>query len=299
MCGPSLEVKDGVKTTDMLQNPEIIEAAIKQYNTDSTGPLSQGGGYTFAYTPLCNFLNTTTPEDVTSLLDTHLTPSSNSSYQHTNPLARDSQTSFARSILTSPTHTSATTLFIQNQFHPGKNLSSAEFALSEPGSYVSLITQLAHPFSRGSVHIASSNPHDHPRIQPNYLSHPLDAEVFARHLLQLHELSKLSPLSDFLKPAGRTLPSNEAWPPKSIEEAKDFARKNSTSNYHPSGTCAMMKQEMGGVVDARLRVYGTKNLRVVDASIFPIEPRGNILTSVYAAAEKGAEMIAKDLGETR
>ena len=51
---------------------------------------------------------------------------------------------------------------------------------------------------------------------------------------------------------------------------------------------------MNGVVDSRLKVYGTKNLRVVDASIFPMETLGNIQATVYAAAEKAADFIKED-----
>lgn len=53
----------------------------------------------------------------------------------------------------------------------------------------------------------------------------------------------------------------------------------------------MMPREVGGVVDSELRVYGTKNLRVVDASVFPLIPRGNIQSSVYAVAEKAADIL--------
>jgi choline dehydrogenase-like flavoprotein len=57
----------------------------------------------------------------------------------------------------------------------------------------------------------------------------------------------------------------------------------------------MMREDPGGVVNSRLRVYGTRNVRVVDASVVPIIPRGNIITSVYALAEKAADMIKEDL----
>jgi len=48
----------------------------------------------------------------------------------------------------------------------------------------------------------------------------------------------------------------------------------------------MLPKEKGGVVSERLAVHGTKNLRVVDVSIFPIITRGNPINSVYAVAEK-------------
>ena len=61
----------------------------------------------------------------------------------------------------------------------------------------------------------------------------------------------------------------------------------------------MMPEEMGGVVDDKLRVYGTQNVRVVDASIMPIIPRGNIITTVYATAEKASDIISKELSIKR
>ena len=57
----------------------------------------------------------------------------------------------------------------------------------------------------------------------------------------------------------------------------------------------MMPETLGGVVNDQLVVYGTKNLRVVDASIIPLIPRGNIQSSVYAVAEKAADLIKRDL----
>jgi choline dehydrogenase-like flavoprotein len=53
----------------------------------------------------------------------------------------------------------------------------------------------------------------------------------------------------------------------------------------------MLPREMGGVVDDQLKVYGTRNLRVVDASVFPLEPAGNIQATVYAVAERAADLI--------
>lgn len=64
--------------------------------------------------------------------------------------------------------------------------------------------------------------------------------------------------------------------------------------YHPVGTCAMMGREMGGVVGERLVVYGTRNLRIVDASVIPLVPRGNVASSVFAWGERGAQIVREE-----
>jgi choline dehydrogenase len=61
--------------------------------------------------------------------------------------------------------------------------------------------------------------------------------------------------------------------------------------HHACGTCAMKPEEQGGVVDGKFRVHGVKNLRIVDASIFPRIPGYFIVTSVYMIAEKAADVI--------
>lgn len=52
----------------------------------------------------------------------------------------------------------------------------------------------------------------------------------------------------------------------------------------------------GGVVDERLRVYGVRGLRVIDASIMPMQISAHLQATVYAIAEKGAHMILEDWG---
>ena len=59
-------------------------------------------------------------------------------------------------------------------------------------------------------------------------------------------------------------------------------------------TCSMLPRTEGGVVDPRLKVYGTRNLRVVDASVFPLAVRGNLQTLVYAVAERAVDFLRED-----
>ena len=79
-----------------------------------------------------------------------------------------------------------------------------------------------------------------------------------------------------------------------LDAAKDYIRTTAISNYHPVGTCVMMPKAQGGVVDKKLKVYGTTNLRVVDASIMPLIPRANPQSTVYAVAERAADLIKAD-----
>jgi choline dehydrogenase-like flavoprotein len=162
------------------------------------------------------------------------------------------------------------------------------------GNYVTVVAMLAHPFSRGSCHI-SPDPSHQPEIKFNYLSHPLDTEILARHLRLIERLFQQPTFAAMAKPNGKRLPRSFPHPISSLEDAKGILPINSATNYHPSSTCSMMREDLGGVVDERLRVYGTKNVRVCDASVLPIIPRGNILTAVYAFAEKVAEIICKEV----
>lgn len=73
------------------------------------------------------------------------------------------------------------------------------------------------------------------------------------------------------------------------QQASDAVRDWVVGEYHPAGSCAM-----GDVVDSKLRVKGVTGLRVADASIFPNHVSGNIVSSVYAVAERAADLIKAD-----
>jgi choline dehydrogenase-like flavoprotein len=57
----------------------------------------------------------------------------------------------------------------------------------------------------------------------------------------------------------------------------------------------MMPKELGGVVDNRLKVYGTANVRVVDASVLPFQVSGHLTSTLYAVSEKAADIIKEDV----
>lgn len=170
--------------------------------------------------------------------------------------------------------------------------SSAIFSTDQPGNYFTIFSALEHPFSRGSVHITSSSALDYPAIDPNYLAHSLDLDVISQGVLHIQKIARTKPLASHLKDGGTVYqPGFHELDESNVE---DFVRANAASEWHPIGTCAMLPLSAGGVVDERMRVYGTENLRVVDASIFPLQVRGNLQTLVYAVAERAADFVKED-----
>ncbi|EAQ83060.1 hypothetical protein CHGG_10878 [Chaetomium globosum CBS 148.51] len=150
----------------------------------------------------------------------------------------------------------------------------------------------SQPFSRGSVHITSADVHAPPEWDPKYNSNPLDMELLARAVQFVERIvDPATPFGGVLKAGGQRQPALKA---DDLDTAREIVRRRQISVFHVAGSCAMRPRDQGGVVDERLRVYGTKRLRVVDASVFPIEPVGNIQSVVYAVAERAADFIKED-----
>lgn len=76
----------------------------------------------------------------------------------------------------------------------------------------------------------------------------------------------------------------------------DWIADHVETTWHSLGTCAMKPREEGGVVDARLNVFGTQNLKCIDLSICPDNLGTNTYSSALLVGEKGADLVAEDLG---
>ena len=287
--GMSFEVVDGVQTGDVMRDPQVKGALRTLWEETKSGPLTDGFS-TSAMMPVVEFLDTKGQTELIQLLDKY------SGGDKDDFPAQKRQYELLRLMLRNPNDASAHFFLAPLQLNATKGPKLSDiYSLDTPGNYVTLSTSLNHPFSRGSVHITSSDPFQKPAVDPRYLSHPLDLEILARHMQYIDTtIAQTEPLASLLKKDGRRTPENARC--DDLTSAKQFVTENGFSNYHPSGTCAMMPREMGGVVDSRLIVHGTKNLRIVDASVFPLEPNGNIQSSVYAVAERAADMIRQDAG---
>ena len=141
------------------------------------------------------------------------------------------------------------------------------------------------PKSRGFVKVVSDDPKKHPQIRFNYLEHEADREGFRACVRLTREIIHQSALDDYR--------GEEIQPGIDVqtdEEIDAFVRQFVESAYHPSCSCKMGTDEMA-VVDSDTKVHGIDGLRVVDSSIFPTIPNGNLNAPTIMVAERAADLI--------
>jgi choline dehydrogenase len=124
-----------------------------------------------------------------------------------------------------------------------------------------------------------------PIVDPNYLGDDRDMATMVRGFGIARAIGSA--------PALKAWRAEELAPGPSVDDEESlcgFIRATTSSYYHPVGTCAI-GEIAESVVDSELRVHGIDGLRVVDASVMPSLPSNNTLATVYAIAERGAELI--------
>ncbi len=139
--------------------------------------------------------------------------------------------------------------------------------------------------SRGHVRLKSRDPHAHPAILFNYMSHEQDWQEFRDAIRITREIMNQPALDKY---RGREIsPGIEC---QSDAELDEFVRNHAETAFHPCGTCKMGYDEMA-VVDGEGRVHGLEGLRVVDASIMPQIITGNLNATTIMIGEKMADAI--------
>ncbi|MDH4580628.1 choline dehydrogenase [Pseudomonas sp. BN415] len=141
------------------------------------------------------------------------------------------------------------------------------------------------PKSRGHVRALSADPYEHPEIRFNYLESEEDREGFRRCVRLTREIIG--------QPAMDRYRGEELAPGPAVqtdEEIDAFVRANMESTMHPCGSCRMGEDDMA-VVDSELRVRGIQGLRVIDSSVFPTEPNGNLNAPTIMLAERASDLV--------
>lgn len=141
------------------------------------------------------------------------------------------------------------------------------------------------PKSRGTVHVQSDDPRQAPQILFNYLQHEDDREGFRDCVRLTRDIIDQPAMDRYRGP--EIQPGAEV---QSNEEIDAFVRQAVESAYHPSCTCKMGVDDQA-VVTPDTRVHGIDRLRVVDSSIFPTIPNGNLNAPTIMVAERAADLI--------
>jgi choline dehydrogenase len=138
--------------------------------------------------------------------------------------------------------------------------------------------------SRGTLRLRSSNPAIHPAIDPAYFDDQVDLDAMLAGMRATWETVQQGPVAKFL---------DRPWElpdAPTDDDLVEHVRRRAQTLFHPVSTCAMGTGE-DAVVDPSLRVRGVSGLRVVDASVMPVVPRGNTNAPTIMVAEKAAAEI--------
>ncbi len=154
---------------------------------------------------------------------------------------------------------------------------------------------LTRPQGRGHVALKSADPAVAPAITQNWLATAQDRQVLREGIALARELGASPHMAPFVK---AELSPGAAV--QSAEEVEAHIRKTVITLHHPAGTCRMGAGSAGdNVVSAELKVHGVDGLRVVDASVMPDVPNGNINAAVLMIAERASEMILSESSSVR
>jgi choline dehydrogenase-like flavoprotein len=174
---------------------------------------------------------------------------------------------------------------IQVEQFSSDNASMYEFS-TQGGGFA--VASLQKPTSRGTVYLDPKNPRGEPIVDYHGLKNPVDMDLLLASIRYTRQIYNTSALSVF-EPV-------ELSPGVEVQTDDELKSKIESGLVlptfaHPASTCAMMPRNLGGVVDAGLQVYGIKKVTIVDASIMPLIPGTHLQATVYAIAEKAADII--------
>jgi choline dehydrogenase len=145
----------------------------------------------------------------------------------------------------------------------------------------------SYPASTGRVRLASTQVSDPPRIEYSMLSEQADVDALIRSVAVIRQIMRSGPLSKLIE--DEFVPGQSVDDPATLEE---FVRATSAICFHTLGTCRMGAGE-DAVVGPDLRVKGTENLWIADASIMPDPISANINAACMMIGRKlGQQLLA-------
>ncbi|KAK3089543.1 hypothetical protein FSP39_004445 [Pinctada imbricata] len=156
-----------------------------------------------------------------------------------------------------------------------------------------MMIQLLYPKSSGTLRLKSSNPFDHPEVDPNYLAQEDDTQALIRGLKLFYKMMKTQSFRDVqARPPYTPFSQCSKFKMNSDRYFECLIRHLSVSGNNPIGACRMGEgSDVMSVVDSKLRVKGIDRLRVADASVMPSLVSSDNNAPVVMVAEKAADII--------
>jgi choline dehydrogenase-like flavoprotein len=254
-----------------LLDPEFAEWARRELEENKSGPLRISTGNTGGLVPL----TTTDPEGYEAIVEAYLAgdPTSYLPESYTSE-QRDGYAAMQKELA---------------KMMRTPDNAWLELPLSGAGR---LSTVLMKSVGRGTIHVNTTDIYAEPVVDYHTFENPTDVQIMTsnvRFVRRVHETEAMEQLGPVEVAPGAEVQTDE--------EIVAYLRRSATSSIaHNSGTAVMMPRELGGVVGADLLVYGVKGLSVADASIMPIIPAAHTCSTVYAIAEKAADIIKERHG---
>ncbi|KAF9466961.1 alcohol oxidase [Collybia nuda] len=265
------KVTNETLTYEVLADPAVVEEQASLYAKEKKGMFSSVyAGY--AMLPADKFMNRTVRENLSKTL----------ADRESQATSVSKQLNLQRKWFDDPKHAQVEIVHCPCWMPIGN---PGEISPEPNTHYNTLVVALMHPHSRGSVHINSAVPTTPPAIDPNYFADPIDLELMVEGVKFVRKAQVTGKLGknhiEYVQPA----------PEVDDDAIRKWIKTYSATLWHPLGTASMLPKADGGVVGDDLIVYGTSNLRIVDASALPLQFATHMQTTVYALAEKAADII--------
>jgi choline dehydrogenase-like flavoprotein len=210
----------------LMRNPARMQQALAQWNMTHDGPLANTASNTYAFLRL--------PENATIL------------ERQPNPAAGPEASNFE--------------ILFDEGFAP----LTTSIAVPDSGNYITVLTVVTSPTSRGSITLNSSDPLAHPVINPNYLATDFDQYTAVQALKDVFTFFENNAFDGFIGGPYGPLANRTT-----DAQLLDYVKMYASTIYHSVGTAKMAPRGADwGVVDPDLKVKGTRGLRVADASVF-------------------------------
>ncbi|KAF3003986.1 hypothetical protein E8E14_007276 [Neopestalotiopsis sp. 37M] len=184
----------------------------------------------------------------------------------------------------------------------------------EPTQYLAISTFTVYPYSRGHIHIKSSDPDEAPEFATGFFKDPIDVKKHIWSYKKQREIIRR--MQNYRGEIAATHPPFSGSSPAAIIEINEpltnvtdikytaeddkviekWVRENVGTTWHSLGTCSMAPLEAGGVVDANLSVHGVQRLKIADLSIAPQNVAANTANTAMVIGEKAADIFIKELG---